>query len=92
MICLLDGVHVIHQLTQTGRTLVAILLCCKTEDLQHLIPPALDGLRLCIGLLRRFSNRYVCGLRSGDLMEEFCRRMWNYSRVLLLIDFFLASY
>jgi len=67
------GVHVIHQLTQTGRTLVAILLCCKTDDLQHLIPPALDGLRLCIGLLRRFSNRYVCGLRSGDLMEEFCR-------------------
>ena len=73
----LDGVHVIHQLTQTGRTLVAILLCCKTDDLQHLIAPALDGLRLCIGLLRRFSNRYVCGLRSGDLMEEFCRRMWN---------------
>jgi len=67
------GVHVIHQLTQTGRTLVAILLCCKTDDLQHLIPPALDGLRSCISLLRRFSNRYVCGLRSGDLMEEFCR-------------------
>ena len=71
---LLDGVHVIHQLTQAGRTLVAVLLCCKTEDLQHLIPPGLDGLRSCIGLLRRFSNRYVCGLRSGDLMEEFCRR------------------
>ena len=87
----------IHQLTQTGRTLVAILLCCKTDDLQHLIPPALEGLRSCIGLLRRFSNRYVCGLRSGDLMEEFCRRMWKnnlfYWRLLLIgssiIKFFL---
>lgn len=69
-----DGVHVIHQLTQAGRTLVAILLCCKTEALQQLIPPGLDALRSCIGLLRRFSGRYVCGLRSGDLMEEFCRR------------------
>lgn len=67
------GVHVIHQLTQAGRTLVAILLLCKTETLQHLIPPGLDALRSCIGLLRRFSGRYVCGLRSGDLMEEFCR-------------------
>ncbi|KAF9449160.1 hypothetical protein P691DRAFT_812963 [Macrolepiota fuliginosa MF-IS2] len=67
------GVHVIHQLTQAGRTLVAVLLCCKTEALQHLIPPGLDALRSCIGLLRRFSGRYVCGLRSGDLMEEFCR-------------------
>ncbi|KAF8191290.1 fungal-specific transcription factor domain-containing protein [Pholiota molesta] len=67
------GVHVIHQLTQAGRTLVAVLLCCKTDVLQHLIPPGLDALRSCIGLLRRFSGRYVCGLRSGDLMEEFCR-------------------
>ncbi|KAG2004857.1 nuclear protein [Coprinopsis cinerea AmutBmut pab1-1] len=67
------GVHVIHQLTQAGRTLVAVLLCCKSEVLQHLIPPGLDALRSCIGLLRRFSGRYVCGLRSGDLMEEFCR-------------------
>ncbi|KAF8960829.1 fungal-specific transcription factor domain-containing protein [Flammula alnicola] len=67
------GVHVIHQLTQAGRTLVAVLLCCKTDELQHLIPPGLDALRSCIGLLRRFSGRYVCGLRSGDLMEEFCR-------------------
>ncbi|KAG6909761.1 hypothetical protein DXG01_015477 [Tephrocybe rancida] len=68
------GVHVIHQLTQAGRTLVAILLSCKTEELQHLIPPGLETLRSCVGLLRRFSGRYVCGLRSGDLMEEFCRR------------------
>ncbi|KAF8657587.1 hypothetical protein AX16_002169 [Volvariella volvacea WC 439] len=67
------GVHVIHQLTQAGRTLVAVLLCCKTDALQHLIPPGLDALRSCVGLLRRFSGRYVCGQRSGDLMEEFCR-------------------
>ncbi|KAJ7677809.1 fungal-specific transcription factor domain-containing protein [Mycena polygramma] len=67
------GVHVIHQLTQAGRTLVAVLLNCKSEALQPLIPPGLDALRSCVGLLRRFSGRYVCGLRSGDLMEEFCR-------------------
>ncbi|KAM6495014.1 Fungal specific transcription factor domain containing protein [Amanita muscaria] len=67
------GVHVIHQLTQAGRTLVAILLCCKTEALQPLIPTGLDAIRSCMGLLRRFSGRYVCGMRSGDLMEEFCR-------------------
>ncbi|KAJ7220789.1 fungal-specific transcription factor domain-containing protein [Mycena pura] len=67
------GVHVIHQLTQAGRTLVAVLLNCKADALQPLIPPGLDALRSCVGLLRRFSGRYVCGLRSGDLMEEFCR-------------------
>ncbi|KAF7303862.1 P-type phospholipid transporter [Mycena indigotica] len=67
------GVHVIHQLTQAGRTLVAVLLNCKSDLLQPLIPPGLDALRSCVGLLRRFSGRYVCGLRSGDLMEEFCR-------------------
>ncbi|TFY70865.1 hypothetical protein EVG20_g2137 [Dentipellis fragilis] len=67
------GVHVIHQLTQAGRTLVAFLLNCQSEPLRPLITPALDGLRSCVGLLRRFSGRYVCGLRSGDLMEEFCR-------------------
>lgn len=72
-ICRTDGVHVIHQLTQAGRTLVAILLNCKSESLQQLMPPALDALRSCVGLLRRFSGRYVCGLRSGDLLEEFCR-------------------
>ena len=69
----IDGVHVIHQLTQAGRTLMAILLCCKSETLQHLIRTGLDAIRSCIGLLRRFSGRYVCGMRSGDLMEEFCR-------------------
>lgn len=67
------GVHVIHQLTQAGRTLVAVLLNCKSEALQHLIPSGLEAVRSCVGLLRKFSGRYVCGLRSGDLMEEFCR-------------------
>ncbi|OJA12560.1 hypothetical protein AZE42_07878 [Rhizopogon vesiculosus] len=67
------GVHVIHQLTQAGRTLVAILINCKSEKLQRLIQPAIEALRQCVGLLRRFSGRYVCGQRSGDLMEEFCR-------------------
>ncbi|KZS87357.1 hypothetical protein SISNIDRAFT_460970 [Sistotremastrum niveocremeum HHB9708] len=67
------GVHVIHQLTQAGRTLVAVLLNCKTEDLSPLIGPSLDALKSCVGLLRRFSARYVCGLRNGDLIEEFCR-------------------
>lgn len=67
------GVHVIHQLTAAGRTLVAILINCHAESLRPLISPALEALRSCVGLLRRFSGRYVCGMRSGDLMEEFCR-------------------
>lgn len=77
-----DGVHVIHQLTAAGRTLVAILLNCHADMLRPLIAPALDGLRSCVGLLRRFSGRYVCGLRSGDLMEEFCRSesFFNHGR------------
>lgn len=74
---LADGVHVIHQLTQAGRTLIAVLLNCKTEDLQPLVPPSLEALRSCVGLLRRFSGRYICGLRSGELIEEFCRRTSN---------------
>lgn len=69
-----DGVHVIHQLTQAGRTLVAVVVNCRGEKLQGMVEPALDGIRSCVGLLRRFSGRYVCGQRSGDLMEEFCRR------------------
>ena len=69
-----DGVHVIHQLTQAGRTLLAVLINCKSENLQPLIQPALEALRSSVGLLRRFSGRYVCGQRSGDLMEELCRR------------------
>ena len=72
---LLDGVHVIHQLTQAGRTLIGFFLSCQADVLQPLIAPALDGLRSCVGLLRRFSGRYVCGQRSCDMMEEFCRRM-----------------
>lgn len=71
--CPADGVHVIHQLTAAGRTLVAMLLNCHSDSLRPLIPPALDALRSCVGLLRRFSGRYICGQRSGDLMEEFCR-------------------
>ncbi|KAI0266452.1 fungal-specific transcription factor domain-containing protein [Gloeopeniophorella convolvens] len=67
------GVHVIHQLTQAGRTLVGFLLNCQSDMLRPLITPALDGLRSCVGLLRRFSGRYVCGQRSCDMMEEFCR-------------------
>lgn len=69
------GVHVIHQLTQAGRTLIAILLNCKSESMQRLIPPSLDALRSCVSLLRRFSSRYVCGVRcqAGELLEEFCQ-------------------
>jgi len=66
-------VHVIHQLTQAGRTLIGFLLNCQSDLLRPLIAPALDGLRSCVGLLRRFSDRYVCGQRSCDMMEEFCR-------------------
>ncbi|KAH9925726.1 fungal-specific transcription factor domain-containing protein [Fomitopsis serialis] len=67
------GVHVIHQLTAAGRTLVAILLCCQPEKMQPLIAPGLEALRSSVGLLKRFSGRYICGQRSGDLLEEFCR-------------------
>ncbi|KZT25557.1 hypothetical protein NEOLEDRAFT_349104 [Neolentinus lepideus HHB14362 ss-1] len=67
------GVHVIHQLTQAGRTLVAIMVNSHHDSMRPLVAPALEALRSCVGLLRRFSGRYVCGMRSGDLMEEFCR-------------------
>ncbi|KAH8086933.1 fungal-specific transcription factor domain-containing protein [Filobasidium floriforme] len=67
------GVHVIHQLAQAGRTLVAVVLNCKTPEFSGLIAPATEGLRSCVGLLRRFSGRYLCGLRSADIIEEFCR-------------------
>ena len=70
---LLDDVHVIHQLTQAGRTLIGFLLNCQSDLLRPLIAPALDGLRSFVGLLRRFSDRYVCGQRSCDTMEEFWR-------------------
>jgi hypothetical protein len=73
-----DGVHVIHQLTQAGRTLVGFLLNCQSDTLRPLIALALDSLRSCVGLLRRFSSRYVCGQRSCDMLEEFCRRMFTY--------------
>lgn len=68
-----DGVHVIHQLAQAGRTLVAVILNCRNTDFRPLISPAIEGLRSCVGLLRRFSGRYLCGLRSADIIDEFCR-------------------
>ena len=68
---LLDGVHVIHQPTQAGRTLVGFLLNCQSDLLRPLIAPALYGLKSCVGLLRCFSDRYVCGRCSCDMMEEF---------------------
>jgi hypothetical protein len=68
-----DGVHVIHQLAQAGRTLVAVVLNCKNVEFRPLISPSVEGLRSCVGLLRRFSGRYLCGLRSADLIDEFCR-------------------
>lgn len=68
-----DGVHVIHQLAQAGRTLVAVILNCRNADFRPLIAPSIEGLRSCVGLLRRFSGRYLCGLRSADIIDEFCR-------------------
>ncbi|ORY29534.1 fungal-specific transcription factor domain-domain-containing protein [Naematelia encephala] len=67
------GVHVIHQLAQAGRTLVAVVLNCRNADFRPLIAPSIEGLRSCVGLLRRFSGRYLCGLRSADIIDEFCR-------------------
>ncbi|WVR04036.1 hypothetical protein IAU60_001035 [Kwoniella sp. DSM 27419] len=67
------GVHVIHQLAQAGRTLVAVILNCRDADFRPLIAPCIEGLRSCVGLLRRFSGRYLCGLRSADIIDEFCR-------------------
>jgi hypothetical protein len=86
------GVGAIHQLNQSGRTLVAVLLNCRSSSAlnqssygspfaqnsalflqQQLVEPGLEALRSCVVLLRRFSVRYLCGLRSADLLEEFCR-------------------
>ncbi|WVQ73797.1 hypothetical protein IAR50_003378 [Cryptococcus sp. DSM 104548] len=67
------GVHVIHQLAQAGRTLVAVILNCRNTDFRPIIAPSIEGLRSCVGLLRRFSGRYLCGLRSADIIDEFCR-------------------
>lgn len=86
MILRTDGVHVIHQLAQAGRTLVAVILNCKTPDFAHLIAPATEGLRSCVGLLRRFSGRYLCGLRSADIIEEFCRSKFGMESVLAVAD------
>ncbi|WWC87490.1 uncharacterized protein L201_002380 [Kwoniella dendrophila CBS 6074] len=67
------GVHVIHQLAQAGRTLVAVILNCRDSDFRPIVAPSIEGLRSCVGLLRRFSGRYLCGLRSADIIDEFCR-------------------
>lgn len=67
------GIHVIHQLTQAGRTIIAVLLNCTSPPLQHLIPTSMNALRSCVALLGQFSGRYLCGLRSCDIIEEFCR-------------------
>ncbi|KAF8581867.1 hypothetical protein K439DRAFT_1653947 [Ramaria rubella] len=50
-----------------------LMTYCTSSPLHPLIPPALDALRSCVELLRRFGGRYVCGLRNGELLEEFCR-------------------
>jgi len=65
---------VIHQLAQAEHILVAVLLCCEAEMLQHLMQPGLNALQSCISLLHRFGGHYVCDLCLGDLIEEFCQR------------------
>ena len=68
------GLAAIHKVNQAGRTLVAVLLNCKSPLTQGMLTePAMEALRSCLVLLRRFSVRYLCGLRSADLIEEFCR-------------------
>jgi hypothetical protein len=68
--------------------MIAILLNCTSPPLQHLIPTSMNALRSCVALLRQFSGRYLCGLRSCDIIEEFCRGMRTESgfRELLLMD------
>lgn len=51
----------IHQLAQAGRTLVAVILNCKSAESRPLIAASIEGFRSCVGLLRRFSGRYICG-------------------------------
>ncbi|KIY51734.1 hypothetical protein FISHEDRAFT_36386 [Fistulina hepatica ATCC 64428] len=75
------GVHVIHQLAQAGRTLVAVLLRCRSEaslsrysDVpERLFSVGLEALRSCLEILRKFSARYVCALRAVDVLDESCR-------------------
>lgn len=75
------GVGAIHQLNQAGRTLVAVLISCRASPFLHkqLVEPGLEALKSCVVLLRRFSVRYLCGLRSADLLEEFCRSKGFFS-------------
>ena len=88
------GVGAIHQLNQAGRTLVAVLLNCRTSSpfiQQQLVEPGLEALRSCVVLLRRFSVRYLCGLRSADLIEEFCRSMHAFTRCEGVADGMIVS-
>lgn len=73
-----DGVHVVHQLAQAGRTLLAVILNCKSPESRPLAASSIEGFRSCVGLLRRFSGRYLCGLRSADILEEFCRSEFSH--------------
>jgi hypothetical protein len=57
---------------------VAVILNCRNADFRPIISPAIEGLRSCVGLLRRFSGRYLCGLRSADIIDEFCRSEWRF--------------
>ncbi|TIB79236.1 hypothetical protein E3Q23_00342 [Wallemia mellicola] len=67
------GVHVIHQLTQAGRTLVAVVLQSRKNKEKSSMSVSLEGLRVAVGLLRQFAIRYGCGTRSSDVLVEFCR-------------------
>lgn len=64
---------VIHQLTQAGRTLVAVVLQCRRTDERSTMSVSLEGLRVAVSLLRQFAVRYGCGARSSDVLVEFCR-------------------
>jgi hypothetical protein len=65
----------VHQLTQAGRSLVAVFLEVRADEgLRHLMSSTLEGLRSTFSLLRHFSGRYVCGMRATDMMEEICYR------------------
>lgn len=58
---------------------MAVILNCRNADFRPLIASSIEGLRSCVGLLRRFSGRYLCGLRSADIIDEFCRSEFSGS-------------
>ena len=45
----------------------------------------MNALRSCVALLRQFSGRYLCGLHSCDIIEEFCRGSCNQIQLLVNI-------